>query len=261
MDSDSSSDSESSDSSSDDSSDSSSSSSSSSSESDSSGSSEPEPAKPGIGASKPTQVTGDAPSAQSSQTLSSTNTPKKTKKTKKKAMNKIVEAQDSSDSSDSDSSSSGSEDEKAKPVKGDSTVPDTKVKKTVISVAVATQEDTRTIKKRRTSESGNAVVTVTETTESIPTPKQYGKVNGKQPRKSNTPFQRIKPEAVEFHDERLRDNAFESRGASSNDYGARASQDLIVTRGDGFRKEKNKKKRGSYRGGEITMQSHSIKFT
>ncbi|EIN07138.1 hypothetical protein PUNSTDRAFT_70864, partial [Punctularia strigosozonata HHB-11173 SS5] len=38
-----------------------------------------------------------------------------------------------------------------------------------------------------------------------------------------------------------------------NDYGARASKDLIVTRGDGFRKEKNKKKRGSYRGGEITV--------
>jgi hypothetical protein len=39
-----------------------------------------------------------------------------------------------------------------------------------------------------------------------------------------------------------------------NDYGAKASADLIVTRGDGFRKEKNKKKRGSYRGGEITVR-------
>ena len=66
--------------------------------------------------------------------------------------------------------------------------------------------------------------------------------------------------------------------ASENDYGAKASKDLIVTRGAGFRKEKNKKKRGSYRGGEITvcaskthivffterqcqLTSHSIKFT
>lgn len=43
------------------------------------------------------------------------------------------------------------------------------------------------------------------------------------------------------------DNSFEARersGASSNDYGAKASKDLIVTRGAGFRKEKNKKKRG-----------------
>ena len=41
--------------------------------------------------------------------------------------------------------------------------------------------------------------------------------------------------------------------ASMDDYGAKASKDLIVTRGAGFRKEKNKKKRGSYRGGEITV--------
>ncbi|KAI0707768.1 SRP40, C-terminal domain-containing protein, partial [Earliella scabrosa] len=84
---------------------------------------------------------------------------------------------------------------------------------------------------------------------------------GKKPRKVNAPFQRIKPGQVSYVDERLKDNSFESRGASTNDYGARAARDLIVTRGAGFRKEKNKKKRGSYRGGEITMQSHSIKFT
>lgn len=43
------------------------------------------------------------------------------------------------------------------------------------------------------------------------------------------------------------DNSFGARertGASANDYGAKASRDLIVTRGAGFRKEKNKKKRG-----------------
>ncbi len=61
-----------------------------------------------------------------------------------------------------------------------------------------------------------------------------------------------------------------------NDYGAKGPRDLIVTRGAGFRKEKNKKKRGvsadsqaprvwanvrqSYAGGEITLQTHSIKF-
>jgi hypothetical protein len=44
-----------------------------------------------------------------------------------------------------------------------------------------------------------------------------------------------------------------TQGAHQDDYGARASRDLIVTRGDGFRKEKNKKKRGSYRGGDITV--------
>jgi hypothetical protein len=43
------------------------------------------------------------------------------------------------------------------------------------------------------------------------------------------------------------------QGIIDNDYGSRAHRDLIVTRGAGFRKEKNKKKRGSYRGGEITV--------
>lgn len=44
-----------------------------------------------------------------------------------------------------------------------------------------------------------------------------------------------------------------SQGGKVGDYGEKASADLIVTRGSGFRKEKNKKKRGSYRGGEITV--------
>ncbi|KAK9896550.1 hypothetical protein P389DRAFT_161269 [Cystobasidium minutum MCA 4210] len=83
-------------------------------------------------------------------------------------------------------------------------------------------------------------------------------LNGK--KGQNTPFRRVR---VEEHvvDERLKDNSFTGKaGAHTKDYGWKAAQDLIVTRGDSFRKEKNKKKRGSYRGGEITMQSHSIKF-
>ena len=48
------------------------------------------------------------------------------------------------------------------------------------------------------------------------------------------------------------------QGAGTNDYGDRASRDLIVTRGAGFRKEKNKKKRGSYRGGEITVSFSTV---
>ena len=45
-----------------------------------------------------------------------------------------------------------------------------------------------------------------------------------------------------------------------DDYGAKASRDLIVTRGDGFRKEKNKKKRGSYKGGEITVSRRPVLY-
>ncbi|KAI9507361.1 SRP40, C-terminal domain-containing protein, partial [Russula earlei] len=79
---------------------------------------------------------------------------------------------------------------------------------------------------------------------------------GKTSRKPNAPFQRVSAHSVKYHDEKLKDNSFESRGACAYDYGARANQDLISTRGDGFRKEKNKKKRGSYRGGDITVRTH-----
>ncbi|KAH9981146.1 SRP40, C-terminal domain-containing protein [Lactifluus volemus] len=115
--------------------------------------------------------------------------------------------------------------------------------------------DSRVTKKRRTNEEGSA--TVTATTVTVSANKVRG---GKASRKSNTPFQRVKVEMTEYHDENLRDNTFESRAARPDDYGAKAHRDLIVTRGDGFRKEKNKKKRGSYRGGNITLESHSFKF-
>ena len=50
------------------------------------------------------------------------------------------------------------------------------------------------------------------------------------------------------------------QGGAVNSYGFKAHQDLIVTRGKGFRHEKTKKKRGSYKGGPIDTSVHSIKF-
>jgi SRP40, C-terminal domain len=128
--------------------------------------------------------------------------------------------------------------------------------------------DPRVAKKRRTNEEGSAIVTATTVT--VLANKARG---GKDARKPNTPFQRVKVEMTEYHDEKPRDNTFEARvrpiscilgehafdgliiaqAARPDDYGAKAHRDLIVTRGDGFRKEKNKKKRGSYRGGNITV--------
>ncbi|CAM9416466.1 unnamed protein product, partial [Ectocarpus sp. 8 AP-2014] len=43
-------------------------------------------------------------------------------------------------------------------------------------------------------------------------------------------------------------------------YGFKASEKLSKVRGKDFRHEKTKKKRGSYRGGEISMNSYSVKF-
>lgn len=71
------------------------------------------------------------------------------------------------------------------------------------------------------------------------------------------PFSRIDISKVEFHHPILRDNRY---NAGEEDYGAKASRDLIVTRGKAFRTEKGKKKKGSYRGGKITTEVASFKF-
>merc|ERR1712013_914536 len=75
-------------------------------------------------------------------------------------------------------------------------------------------------------------------------------------RKSNTPFRRVVTEEIEV-DPRLADN---SANSSFDTWGAKATQDLIVTKGKSFRHEKTKKKRGSYKGGPINMGVASFKF-
>lgn len=45
---------------------------------------------------------------------------------------------------------------------------------------------------------------------------------------------------MEFIAEELKDNTFMAKGGAVNSYGHKAHQDLIVTKGKGFRKEKDK---------------------
>ena len=155
----------------------------------------------------------------------------------------------------------------------------------------AGEQDTYQItKKRRTGDDGTAVTTATTasfatTTNGEKNLNLTGFIKGANSNKknghpTNERFMRVRPEAVAM-DNAFVDNRYEakvclvysfSRGFASqpgyfrnlrmsfqagpsNDYGQRAHSDLIVTRGAGFRKEKNKKKRGSYRGGEITVSS------
>lgn len=73
-------------------------------------------------------------------------------------------------------------------------------------------------------------------------------------------FQRVKMEEVKFSDERLQDNSYWAKGGADSGYGAKAQEILGQVRGRGFRHEKTKKKRGTYRGGYIDLQTHSIKF-
>jgi hypothetical protein len=58
----------------------------------------------------------------------------------------------------------------------------------------------------------------------------------------------------------LADNSYEGTFGEDG-WGAKASRDLVVTRGKSFRHEKTKKKRGSYKGGTIdTSTGRSFKF-
>jgi hypothetical protein len=69
---------------------------------------------------------------------------------------------------------------------------------------------------------------------------------GKNKRKQNEPFSRISKDIKV-------DPRFASNDYIPIDYSQRAYEDLVVTKGKGFTKEKNKKKRGSYRGGLIDI--------
>ncbi|KAG2622135.1 suppressor protein SRP40-like [Panicum virgatum] len=73
-------------------------------------------------------------------------------------------------------------------------------------------------------------------------------------------FQRVKLEDVKFADERFQDNSYWAKSGAETGYGAKAQEILGQVRGRGFRHEKTKKKRGTYRGGQIDLQTHSIKF-
>ncbi|KAL6977877.1 hypothetical protein U1Q18_026660 [Sarracenia purpurea var. burkii] len=73
-------------------------------------------------------------------------------------------------------------------------------------------------------------------------------------------FQRVKLDKVEFADERLQDNSYWAKDGAEVGYGAKAQEILGQVRGRDFRHEKTKKKRGSYKGGQIDLQTHSVKF-
>lgn len=81
-----------------------------------------------------------------------------------------------------------------------------------------------------------------------------------EPKTAANAFRRVKPDEVEFVDERLQDNSYWAKDGADSGYGAKAQEVLGQVRGRDFRHEKTKKKRGSYRGGQIDLQSHSVKF-
>ena len=81
-----------------------------------------------------------------------------------------------------------------------------------------------------------------------------------EPRNSGEAFRRVDPEiwGKEILNG-LEDNSYE-KCFGNDGYGAKASQVLQQVRGKDFRHEKTKRKRGSYRGGSITLESRSFKY-
>nr|GEU34587.1 putative LIS1 homology motif, SRP40 [Tanacetum cinerariifolium] len=74
-------------------------------------------------------------------------------------------------------------------------------------------------------------------------------------------FQRVKIEQVEFAHEKLQDNSYWAKDGAEIGYGAKAQEVLGQVRGRDFRHEKTKKKCGTYTGGRIDLQSHSVKLS
>ena len=165
--------------------------------------------------------------------------PPQKKVVEKKASKKSKGSDSSSSSSDSSSSSSSSESESdsdsessSESSSGESKKPAPKTSKaptTQPAKSDVAKEEVSVAKKRRTNEDGASVPTAMHSNERDPatneTAPQNGREkgkngNGKPPRKTNTPFQRIKPGTVSFADARLKDNSFESRVVSVHRRGA-----------------------------------------
>jgi len=95
-----------------------------------------------------------------------------------------------------------------------------------------------------------------ESEEELEQPKKKAK---KVKRGQSESFRRVKEEDIVINKQELRNNTFEAKEGADG-YGYMANQVLKFTKGKSFRHEKTKKKRGTYKGGEINMGVTSIKF-
>lgn len=159
-----------------------------------------------------------------------------------------------SDSSSSDSSSESSSDESSDDSDSDSEVPAKVAAKVALpesdsgssssddsssdsdSDSSAPASKKKSLSKKDSSDSS-------ATLEDPPLPPQPTAAERK---KINEPFSRI-PKDIQV------DPRFASNAYIPMSYSQRAHEDLIVTKGKGFLKEKNKKKKGSFRGGAIDI--------
>jgi len=104
--------------------------------------------------------------------------------------------------------------------------------------------------KEEAPSSGEEVKTTADESEEVPKSKKL---------KKNESFRRVVAEDI-YVPNQLADNSFDAKIGSRGDWGEKANNDLRHTKGKSFRHEKTKKKRGSYRGGNINTSINSIKF-
>jgi len=77
----------------------------------------------------------------------------------------------------------------------------------------------------------------------------------KRQRSSSGRFQRVDPN-IQYENRKLADNSYAAKGGES--WGYKAQSDFSKVKGYHFRHEKTKKKRGSYRGGTISLAVNSV---
>jgi len=83
--------------------------------------------------------------------------------------------------------------------------------------------------------------------------------NNSSKKSKGTPFRRINPDVINSLNPQLSDNSFQSK--KGDNWGSKAANSFGAVKGKNFKKEKTKKKRGSYSGGYIdTSQVNSVKF-
>jgi BRI1-KD interacting protein, putative len=83
-------------------------------------------------------------------------------------------------------------------------------------------------------------------------------LNSQSNRKAQSPFRRVKLNKSQM-DPELTDNSFKSKGGKDK-FGQKAYESFSGVSGKSFRKEKSKKKKGTYLGGPINTEVNSIKF-
>jgi cytoskeletal protein RodZ len=156
-----------------------------------------------------------------------------------------------SDSSDSDSSDSDSSDSDS----SDSDSSDEDEDEDDKQAVIAKKEAERIEKIKKSAEASAAWMASAPSSAQKSTPKTKGE------RSPGVAFTRVDADVWNKEIiEGLEDNSY-IHAFGQDGYGAKASATLMQVQGKRFQHEKTKKKRGSYRGGEITLASNSFKYS